>query len=634
MRFVIGLVNCSENCTTKESYMHNERKIIDGVYWIGGCDRRPKVFEGVYDIPRGVSYNSYFIDDEKTVLLDTVDRTVSGVFFENLEHLLHGKKLDYIIVNHMEPDHSAVLQELVMRHPEVTIVSNEKVITMIKQFFSFDIDSRKIVVSEDDTLNSGKHTFSFYMAPMVHWPEVMMTYDSADKILFSADAFGTFGALNGNIFADEVNFAEEWLPDARRYYTNIVGKYGDQVQAVLQKTAGLELAYICSLHGPIWRKNFAWYLEKYQQWSSYTPEENAVLIAYASVYGDTENAVNILATFLAEKGVRNIAAYDVSQTQTDVIVSEAFRCSHIVFASTTYNAGIFIKMDEALRDIEAHALKNRTIAFIENGSWAPTAAQLMRGIIGKMPCMNILEHDISITSSVKQADYDNLAILADKIAATMPKKAPPVHQPKAVDVPAFFKLSYGLFLLTTRSGSKDNGAIINTAVQLTDTPKRLNVAVIRANYSNDLIKASGVFNICILKQDTPFSVFQQFGFQSGRTVDKFACCPTKTRSENGIIYAPIHSNAFISCKVINMVDYETHTLYTADVTEAALLSNEPSLTYQYYFDNIKPKPPVTSQKKKGYVCKICGYVHEGEDLPADFICPICKHPVDVFEKIA
>ena len=614
--------------------MHNVRKITDSCYWIGGCDRRPKVFEGVYDIPRGVSFNSYFVEDEKTVLLDTVDRTVSGVFFENLEHLLKGRKLDYVIVNHMEPDHSSVLQELVMRHPEVTIVSNEKVITMIKQFFSFDIDKRKRVVGEGDTFTTGKHSFSFYMAPMVHWPEVMVSYESSEKILFSADIFGTFGALNGNIFADEVNFTEEWLPDARRYYANIIGKYGDQVQAILAKLAALDIAYVCSLHGPVWRKNLAWYLEKYQKWSTYTPEEEAVLIAYASVYGDTENAVNILASFLAEKGVRNIAMYDVSQTETDVIVSEAFRCSHIVFASTTYNAGIFIKMEAALHDIEAHALKNRTVAFIENGSWAPTAGKLMRGIIGKLSGMKIVGEDVSITSSVKQADYGRLSSLADKIVETMPKPRAPVHEPKAVDVPAFFKLTYGLFLLTTRSGSgKDNGAIINTAVQLTDTPKRINIAVIRKNYSNDLIKETGVFNICILKQDTPFSLFQQFGFQSGRAVDKFADCPTKTRSQNGIIYAPLYSNAFISCKVISTVDYDTHTLYTADVTEAALLSNDPSLTYQHYFDNIKPKPPVTVQKKKGYVCKICGYVHEGDELPHDIVCPICKHGADAFEKI-
>ncbi|MDR0550498.1 MAG: flavin reductase [Spirochaetaceae bacterium] len=612
--------------------MQDVRKITDGVYWVGGCDRRPKAFEGVYDIPRGVSYNSYFIDDTKTALLDTVDKTVSGIFFENLEHVLKGRALDYVIVHHMEPDHSAVLDEIVRRFPKVKIVTNEKVVEMIKQFFTMDIDSRAVLVKEGDTFSTGTHTFAFVMAPMVHWPEVMLSYETTKKILFSADAFGTFGALNGNIFADEVNFADEWLPDARRYYTNIVGKYGDQVQMALNKAAGLDIAFVCPLHGPIWRKNFAWYLNKYQYWSSYTPEENAVLIAYASVYGHTENAVNILASELAERGVKNISVYDVSQHATDVIVSEAFRCSHLVFASTTYNAGIFIRMDEALRDIEAHGLRNRTVAFIENGSWACSSGELMRGIFSNLKDMRFIDGDVSITSSVKDDTRKSLAALADKITATMPKNEIAPHTAGAVDIPPFFKLSYGLFLLTARDGSKDNGCIINTAVQLTDTPKRITISVIRKNYTCDMIKKTGVFNVSILKQDTPFSVFQRFGFKSGRDEEKFADCPTKTRSANGLIYAPIHSNAYISGKVIQSIDYDTHTLFIADVTESAVLSAEPSVTYQYYSDNIKPKPPV-GFKKKGYICKVCGYFHEGEELPASFICPLCKHGVDVFEKI-
>ncbi|MDR2602824.1 MAG: flavin reductase [Spirochaetaceae bacterium] len=613
--------------------MQDVRKITDGVYWIGASDRRPTAFEGVYNIPRGVSYNSYLIQDEKNILIDTVDKTVGGVFFENLEFLLKGKKLDYIIIQHMEPDHSAVLGEVILRHPDAKIVTNKKVIQMIKQFFTFDIDSRKIVVDEGDELKTGKHTFNFIMAPMVHWPEVMVTYESKDKLFFSADAFGTFGALNGNLFADEVNFESEWLPDARRYYTNIVGKYGRQVQNALSKLSGLDIAYTCPLHGPIWRKNFSWFLEKYRLWSSYTPEENAVLIAYASVYGGTENAVNILASALAEKGVRNISVYDVSQHDTDLIVSESFRCSHLIFASTTYNAGVFIKMDEALRDIQAHYLKNRDVAFIENGSWAPSAGKLMREIIEGLTDMRIIEPSVSITSTVNPDVNEQLKLLAQKIVETMPKPAIPEHKTGAVDAPAFFKFSYGLYLLTVKDGEKDSGCIINTAVQLTDSPKRVNISVVKSNYTNDIIKKTGLFNVNILKQDTPFSLFKQFGFQSGRTVDKFEGYK-KQRTANNIVYMPENINAFISCKVIKSVDYETHTLYTAEVTESALISNDASLTYQYYFDNIKPKPPVAAQKKKGYVCKICGYIHEEEELPPDFICPICKHGAEVFERIA
>ncbi|MDD4511134.1 MAG: FprA family A-type flavoprotein, partial [Oscillospiraceae bacterium] len=325
--------------------MYCVKKITDDMSWIGGSDRRLALFENVFPIPRGVSYNAYVVLDEKTVLLDTVDKAVSSQFFENLAHVLDGRQLDYLVVNHMEPDHCGTMSELVLRYPEVKIVANAKTVTMIKQFFDFEIDSRVIVVKEGDTLSTGRHTFTFVMAPMVHWPEAMVTYDITDKILYSSDAFGTFGAINGNLFADEVDFETEWLPDARRYYTNIVGKYGTQVQALLKKAANLEINMICSLHGPVWRKNIGWFIDKYLKWSSYTPEDQAVMIVYGSIYGNTENAANILASKLADAGVRNIAMYDASVTHPSVIVSEAFRCSHLVFASATYNAGIFCNME-------------------------------------------------------------------------------------------------------------------------------------------------------------------------------------------------------------------------------------------------------------------------------------------------
>ncbi|MDR2747275.1 MAG: flavin reductase, partial [Treponema sp.] len=511
---------------------HNERLVKDGIYWIGGNDRRLSVFEGVYPSERGVSYNSYLAIDEKNVLLDTVDKAVSGVFFENLEFLLQDRELDYVIVQHMEPDHSACLMELLLRYPKVTIVTTKKSAVMIRQFFNFPDsetgapepgeNSRLKIVKEGDTLSTGKRNYSFIEAPMVHWPEVMLTYESRGKVLYSADAFGSFGAIDGNIFADEVDYQGVWLDDARRYYTNIVGKYGAQVLAALDKAAKLDIEMICPLHGLVWRKNLNFFLEKYRRWASYTPEDNTVLIAYSSVYGNTENAVNILSGALADRGVKNIAVYDVSAARSDIIVSEVFRCSHVVFAATTYNAGIFIKMEEALNDIRAHQIRGRTAALMENGSWAPASGKLMRELVSALPGWKILGGTVTINSSLKEPGRLSIEALADAIAADLPRAPVPVHEKNAVDIPAFFKLSYGLFLLTTRDGEKDNGCIINTAVQLTDTPKRITISVIKANYSDEIIRKTGIFNVSVLTVDTPFKIFQRFGFQSGRTVDKFA----------------------------------------------------------------------------------------------------------------
>ena len=399
--------------------MYNVMQINDDVTYVGASDRKLALFEAVYPLVNGVSYNSYLVNDEKTVLLDTVDRSVSGVFFENIAHVLDGRKLDYVIVNHMEPDHAATLGELVLRYPEVKIVSNAKVVAMIKQFFDFDVDARVEVVAEGDTFSTGKHTFTFAMAPMVHWPEVMVTFDTTDGILYSADAFGTFGALAGNVFADEVDFENKWLDEAGRYYTNIVGKYGPQVQMALKKALALDIKMICPLHGPIWRENIAWFVDKYNKWSTYTPEDNTVLIAYASIYGGTENAANILASELAKKGIKNIAMTDVSVTHPSYIISEAFRCSHIVFAAPTYNAGIFTPMETLLLDLAAHNLQNRTVAFIENGSWAPISAKLMGDIVAKMKNMTVLASKATLKSTVKDAQREELKTLASEIAETL-----------------------------------------------------------------------------------------------------------------------------------------------------------------------------------------------------------------------
>ena len=615
--------------------MYCVKKMTDDLYWVGGSDRRLALFENVYPIPNGVSYNAYLLLDEKTVLLDTVDRSIADLFFENVAHVLNGRKLDYVIVNHMEPDHCAVLQDLVLRYPEVRIVCNAKTVTMIRNFFTFDIDSRAVIVKEMDTLCTGRHTFAFVMAPMVHWPEAMVSYDATTKTLFSADAFGTFGALNGNLYADEVNFKTEYLADARRYYTNIVGKYGTQVQALLKKAAAIEIETICPLHGPVWRKDIAWFLDKYVHWATYQPEETAVVIAYASVYGNTENAANILAGMLADKGVRNVKVYDVSATHPSYIVSECFRASHLVFLSTTYNAGMFVNMENLVHDIVHHNLQNRTIAMVENGSWAPTAAGLMRAEFQKLKNCTILDEGVSIRSSLKEDQLVQMEALADALVASMPAQKPVPAQEKPaglVEQNAMFSLSYGLFVLTARDGAKDNGCIINTVTQLTDSPKRISIAVNKANLTHDMIVKTGEFNVSVLSNDAPFALFQHYGFQSGRNTDKFAGVQGMARSTNGIYYIPYCTSAFLSAKVTQAVEFETHTLFIADVTEAKLLSNVPSMTYAYYFANVKPKPAVL-QKQTGWVCKICGWVYEGEELPPDIVCPLCKHGAADFERL-
>ena len=399
--------------------MHCVKKVKDDLYWIVGIDRRLALFENVYPIPRGVSYNSYVLLDEKTVLLDTVDASISGLFFENLEYVLDGRTLDYLIVNHMEPDHCAIIGDVVRRYPDVKLVCNAKTVPMLKQFFDFPVEDRTVIVKEMDTLCTGKHTFAFVMAPMVHWPEAMVSYDTVDKILFSADGFGTFGAINGNLFADEVNFERDWLDDARRYFINIVGKYGVQVQNLLKKAATLEIKMICPLHGPIWRENLGWFIEKYDTWSSYKPEDQAVMIAYASIYGNTENAAEILASKLADKGVKNIAMYDVSVTDPSVIVSESFRCSHLVFAAPSYNGGIFTKMETVLSELKAHSLQNRTVAIMENGTWAPVAGKQMREIFAGMKNIELLEEGVTIRSAVKEAQEASLEALAEKITSSL-----------------------------------------------------------------------------------------------------------------------------------------------------------------------------------------------------------------------
>lgn len=395
--------------------MHNIRKINSDLFYVGASDRRLALFENVYPIPRGVSYNSYVLLDEKTVLLDCADLAVLPQFIENIAAALNGRGLDYIVINHLEPDHAATIEDVVMRYPEAKIVTNAKAANMIRQFFDFDLDSRLMTVGETDTLATGRHELKFVNAPMVHWPEVMVTYDATDHILFSADAFGTFGALSGNIFADEVNFDRDWLDDARRYYINIVGKYGVQVQGLLKKAAALQIDVICPLHGPIWRKDVGYFINKYDIWSKYEPEQKGVMMVCGSIYGHTAAAAERLATMLAEKGVKEIAVYDASQTDVSTLVSEAFRFSHIVIAAATYNGGIFTPIENLLTDLKAHNFQNRHIALIENGTWAAQSGKQMRAMLDEMKALTIVGNTLTLKSAMKEGQTSELEALADEI---------------------------------------------------------------------------------------------------------------------------------------------------------------------------------------------------------------------------
>lgn len=609
--------------------MYCTRKVSDEITWVGGNDRRLAMFEGVYSIPNGVSYNSYLILDEQTILFDTVDKAIGKVFFENVAHVLDGRKLDYVVVQHMEPDHSATLMDLLCRYTDTKVVCTKKTSEMIVQFFNMDILDRAIIVKDNDTLSTGKHEFQFLTAPMVHWPEVMFSYDKTDKVLFSADAFGTFNALNGALFADELDFYSTLMGEARRYYANIIGKYGPQVQAALKKVAALDVKTICPLHGPVHRRDFSAYIEKYQRWSTYEPEETGVMLAYASIYGNTENAAEILASRLRERGV-TVELFDVSVVPMSQIVAAAFRYSHLVFASTTYNAGVFITMEELIHDLVLHNIQNRTLAFLENGSWAPVSGKLMRETLAPLKDMTVLEQTVSLRSALKEPQLNEIDALADAIAATM-------TLPENASVPtgelnnaALFDISYGLFLLSAKYAGRDNGCIINTVIQATSTPLRVTFTVNKGNLTHDMLLQSGLFNLSILTENSKFDLYQRFGLKSGREVDKFADFTAYERSVNGLTYLTEGVNALLSGKVISTLDCGTHTLFLADLTEARKLSNEPSVTYAYYREHIKPKPSAEARQKKGWVCTVCGFVYEGEELPPDYICPVCKHGAEVF----
>ena len=402
--------------------MYCVRKVTEDLYWVGANDRRLTLFENIHPIPRGVSYNSYLLLDKNTVLFDTVDWSAGRQFIENVEAVLAGRKLDYLVINHMEPDHGASIEEIILRYPEVKIISTEKAFLFMRQF-GFSIDGRIEEVKEGDTRCFGKHTVTFVAAPMVHWPEAMVTFDTTNGVLFAADAFGSFGSLDGKLFNDEVNFDRDWIDDARRYYTNIVGKYGPQVQALLKKAGGIDIKMICPLHGPVWRTDLGYFLDKYDKWSRYEPEETGVMIAYASMYGNTEAAANSLATALVERGMTNVVMYDVSKTHVSQLISETFRLSHIVLASVTYNLGIYPVMHNYLMDMKALNLQKRTVAIIENGSWACKSGSLMRDFLeNNMKQMTVLDEKVTLSSAMREDNLDEIGALADSIIESMKNK--------------------------------------------------------------------------------------------------------------------------------------------------------------------------------------------------------------------
>lgn len=594
-------------------------KITDTIRYAGVNDHQIDLFEGQYKVPNGMAYNSYVILDEKIAVMDTVDANFTHEWLDNLDRILEGRKPDYLIVQHMEPDHAANVANFLKVYPETTIVANAKTFTMIQNFFGLSLEGQKLEVTNGGTLNLGNHNLTFVFAPMVHWPEVMVTYDSTDKVLFSADGFGKFGALD---------VEEDWDDEARRYFIGIVGKYGPQVQKLLKVAAGLDIQIICPLHGPVLTENLGHYIGLYDTWSSYTPETEGIVIAYTSVYGHTKAAVELLADKLRSKGCPKVVVYDLARDDMSQALSDAFRYSKLVLATTTYNASIYPFMHDYITRLTEHNFQNRTVGIIENGSWAPLAAKVMKEMLSGCKKINWLDTTVKVLSAVNQENKDQLEAMASELCKEYIAQSDELANKN--DMTALFRIGYGLYVVTSNDGKKDNGLIVNTVTQLTDTPNRIAVNINKANYSHHVIKQTGVLNVNCLSVDAPFSVFQQFGFQTGRSVDKFAGQKVY-RSDNGLVFLDKYINAFMSLKVEQYVDLGTHGMFICSVTEARVMNDLDTMTYTYYQKNVKPKPETDG--KKGFVCKVCGYIYEGDELPDDFICPLCKHGAADFEPI-
>ena len=595
------------------------KKITNDVCYVGVNDHKIDLFEGQYVVENGMAYNSYVILDQKIAVMDTVDARFTHEWLDNVQDALQGRKPDYLVVQHMEPDHSANIVNFANSYPDAQIVASAKAFTMMGQFFGTDFAERRVVVGEGDTLPLGKHTLTFVTAPMVHWPEVIVTYDDADKILFSADGFGKFGALDVD---------EDWACEARRYYIGIVGKYGAQVQALLKKAANLDIAVIAPLHGPVLTENLGYYIGLYQTWSSYSVESEGVVIAFTSVYGHTKEAVELLRQKLLDKGCPKVEVHDLARCDMAEAVEDAFRYGKLVLATTTYNAEIFPFMREFINHLTERGYKNRTIGLIENGTWAPLAAKTMLKLLE--PCKNITY--AATTVRILSALNDESRQQVEDLASELCRDYIAQHSETANknDLTALFRIGYGLYVVTSNDGRKDNGCIVNTVTQVTNTPNRVAVTINKQNYSHHVIKQTGVMNVNCLSVEAPFSVFETYGFKSGRNVDKFDGAEI-LRSDNGLVFLPRYINAFMSLKVEQAVDLDTHTMFICSLTECRVISDAETMTYTYYQNHVKPKPQ--TEGKKGWVCTVCGYVYEGETLPEDFICPLCKHGAADFEPI-
>ena len=593
--------------------------ITKDIRYIGVNDHAVDLFEGQYVVPNGMSYNSYAIMDEKIAIMDTVDKNFTHQWLDNVQRELEGRKPDYLIVQHMEPDHSANIDKFLKVYPEATVVSSAKAFTMMKNFFGDDYAHRRIVVGEGDTLSLGKHTLTFVTAPMVHWPEVIVTYDSYDKVLFSADGFGKFGALD---------VEEDWACEARRYYIGIVGKYGAQVQALLKKAAGLDISVICPLHGPVLTEDLGYYINLYDIWSSYAVESEGIVIAYTSVYGNTKAAVELLAQKLRDKGCPKVVVNDLARCDMAEAVEDAFRYGKLVLATTTYNADIFPFMKEFIHHLTERNYQNRTIGLIENGTWAPLAAKVMKEMFTKSKNITFTDTTVKILSALSADSRDQIEAMSEELCQEYLARQDETANKN--DMTALFKLGYGLYVVTSNDGTRDNGLIVNTVSQVTDSPNRIAVCINKANYSHHVIKQTGIMNVNCLDVTAPFSMFENFGFRSGRSADKFVGIE-ELRSDNGLRFLPRHINSFMSLKVESYVDLDTHGLFICSVTEARVISEKETMTYAYYHSDVKPKPQ--TEGKKGYVCKICGWIYEGEPLPDDIVCPLCKHGAADFEPI-
>ena len=593
-------------------------KVTNDIFYVGVNDHQVDLFEGQYVVPNGMAYNSYVIIDEKIAVVDTVDKNFTHEWLDNVAEVLGNNQPDYLIVQHMEPDHSANIMNFLKVYPNTIVVGNTKTFKMIQQFFGVELDN-KLVVNDMDSLSLGNHKLTFVFAPMVHWPEVMVTYDSFDKVLFSADGFGKFGALD---------VEEDWACEARRYYIGIVGKYGAQVQTLLKKAATLDIQIICPLHGPVLTENLGYYINLYDIWSKYEVESDGIVIAYTSIYGNTKTAVLELAEKLKNNGCPKVVVNDLARCDMAEAVEDAFRYGKLVLATTTYNSEIFPFMREFIHHLVERNYSNRTVALIENGSWAPTAARVMKQMFEQSKNITFAENTVKILSSLNEdsrKQLDNLAKeLCQEYLATQSETA------NKNDMSALFNIGYGLYVVTSNDGKKDNGLIVNTITQVTNTPNRIAVTINKENYSHHVINQTGIMNVNCLSVDAPFSVFEQFGFVSGRNVDKFANCKPN-RSDNGLVFLPRYINSFMSLKVEQYIDLGTHGMFICSITEARVINNQETMSYSYYHENVKPKPDVSGTK--GYVCKICGYVYEGDELPEDYICPLCKHGAIDFEPI-